>query len=327
MNLIERYVEAVKSYLPEKQHKDVGAELFDDLRSQVEERESEAGRELTEGEQAELLKTYGHPMLFASRFRQHQYLIGPALFPYYWSTMKAAVAGAFGIFILISCLGAIGSGSLAAAAIGSIIGSVVGTLAGFPWVALQVFLWVTVVFALMGYFQVKLNVHEKWDPKTLPKVSASHQVSRTDVWFEVVSTTVFLAWLIALATGVFQETLIFHLSDGWQLFLAPFIVLQAGHVACLSITLARPHWTRFRSIYRVIINSLGVILLGLVLTTGNPLVLAESANPGLERLVEPLNNLVRTVMVVAAGFSIWEIIKDLRRLIRKSDTHVFSVHA
>ena len=44
MDLIERYLHAVKGHLPLKQQDDVVAELAEDLRSRVDERESELGR-------------------------------------------------------------------------------------------------------------------------------------------------------------------------------------------------------------------------------------------------------------------------------------------
>jgi nucleoside recognition membrane protein YjiH len=43
-----------------------------------------------------MLKHRGHPFLLAQRFPTKQYLlIGPALLPFYWQTLKAALALAF----------------------------------------------------------------------------------------------------------------------------------------------------------------------------------------------------------------------------------------
>ena len=46
---------------------------------------------LTEAEQSELLKQRGHPWLMASRYLPQQYLIGPALFPYYRQALTMVV--------------------------------------------------------------------------------------------------------------------------------------------------------------------------------------------------------------------------------------------
>jgi hypothetical protein len=59
MELVDRYLGAVKSYLPQTektQHDDIIAELKDGLLSRMEERESELGRALTEEEQRGIVK-------------------------------------------------------------------------------------------------------------------------------------------------------------------------------------------------------------------------------------------------------------------------------
>src|SRR5215472_7611256 len=83
MDLVERYLHAVRFWLPRGQQDDVAAELGDDIRSQIEEQEGKLGRNLTELEVASLLKERGRPMIVAGRYRPQEYLIGPALFPAY----------------------------------------------------------------------------------------------------------------------------------------------------------------------------------------------------------------------------------------------------
>ena len=90
MDLIERYVGAVRRHLPKSANPDIVSELTDNLRSQAEEREAELGRALNEDEQAALLKPHGHPWLMASRYMPQQHLIGPALYPYYRQTLAMA---------------------------------------------------------------------------------------------------------------------------------------------------------------------------------------------------------------------------------------------
>jgi len=69
MDLINRYLQAVKFWLPKNQKQDIVAELAEDLRSQIEDREAELGRQLNESEVAELLKQRGRPVLVANRYR------------------------------------------------------------------------------------------------------------------------------------------------------------------------------------------------------------------------------------------------------------------
>jgi len=68
VELIDRYLQAVKFWLPRGQQDDIAAELSEDMQSQIEEQESKLGRQLNEGEVAQLLKQRGRPLLVASRY-------------------------------------------------------------------------------------------------------------------------------------------------------------------------------------------------------------------------------------------------------------------
>src|ERR1700686_3233741 len=65
MELLDRYLQAVRFWLPRAQQNDIIAELGDDIRSQIEDRESALGRPLNEDEQVALLQQTGHPMRVA----------------------------------------------------------------------------------------------------------------------------------------------------------------------------------------------------------------------------------------------------------------------
>jgi hypothetical protein len=83
MDLIDRYLVAVRRQLPLDMQDDIVQELSDSLRSEAEEHERVTGRPPSEDEQAALLKKRGHPWLMASRYLPQQQLIGPELYPYY----------------------------------------------------------------------------------------------------------------------------------------------------------------------------------------------------------------------------------------------------
>src|SRR5215813_6133590 len=93
MELLERYLQAVRGYLLRRRRDDIVKELGDNILSQMEDKAAELGRPLNEIEQAAILKQYGHPLLAAARYRSlplHQ-LVGPALFPLYWYMLQAVV--------------------------------------------------------------------------------------------------------------------------------------------------------------------------------------------------------------------------------------------
>ena len=75
MELLDRYLQSVKWLLPKEQKKDILAELSEDIRSQIEEKEAELGRRLDESDLEAILRRWGHPMLVAQRYLPQQYLI------------------------------------------------------------------------------------------------------------------------------------------------------------------------------------------------------------------------------------------------------------
>ena len=90
MQLLDSYLKGVKRCLPRAQAADIIKELSDDLRSQLEEKESALGRPMTDEEVAAFLMQHGDPMAVARRYRQDSpsltigwELIGPELFPMY----------------------------------------------------------------------------------------------------------------------------------------------------------------------------------------------------------------------------------------------------
>jgi len=83
MELLDRYLQAVKKHLPWQRQDDIIAELKANLESQLEDKEGELGRPLTQGEAEDWLKQLGPPIQVAARYQPQRYLIGPAIFPIY----------------------------------------------------------------------------------------------------------------------------------------------------------------------------------------------------------------------------------------------------
>ena len=62
MELLDRYLQAIEFWLPKRQRQDIIAELSEDLRSQIEEKETELGRKLEDAEVEAILKRCGAPL-------------------------------------------------------------------------------------------------------------------------------------------------------------------------------------------------------------------------------------------------------------------------
>src|SRR5450432_1405405 len=95
MQFLDRYLTAVKFWLPKQHRDDIVAELAGNLQAEIDDRVAELGRPLTDDEIAALLKQHGSPILVASRYQQEhrtvtfgRQLIGPIVFPYYWTAIR-----------------------------------------------------------------------------------------------------------------------------------------------------------------------------------------------------------------------------------------------
>src|ERR1700738_549158 len=90
MQIVDRYLQSVKTCLPKAQADDIIKELSENISSQIDDKEGKLGKTISEAEVEAILKQHGHPLLVASRYRQEQrsvsfrrQIIGPALFPFY----------------------------------------------------------------------------------------------------------------------------------------------------------------------------------------------------------------------------------------------------
>ena len=93
MELLDRYLRNVEFWLPKAQQKDIIAELSEDIRSQIEDRETELGHMLDEAELEALLKKRGNPMFVAGRYLPPRQLIGPTVFPIYQFVLRILAYG------------------------------------------------------------------------------------------------------------------------------------------------------------------------------------------------------------------------------------------
>lgn len=113
MNLIERYVQAVKSYLPAKMRDDVGEEpglllneKLDDMRD--EELEKNGNSEVSEESICEMILRQGHPMKVAASYQEPTALVSETLFPFYKQVLKWTISILIGIKIFYWAVGLIG---------------------------------------------------------------------------------------------------------------------------------------------------------------------------------------------------------------------------
>jgi len=97
--LLDRYLKAVRIWLPRAQRQDILDELAANIHSKMEDKAAELGRPLSEADLEAILRAHGHPMQVAARYAPGKYslalgweLIGPQLFPFYILLLSFNVA-------------------------------------------------------------------------------------------------------------------------------------------------------------------------------------------------------------------------------------------
>jgi hypothetical protein len=311
MELVDRYVHAVKRHLPAAQQDDIVNELTDDILSQIKDKEAELGRPLDLSEQEAILKHYGHPLLLAMRYLPQQHLIGPATFPYYWPALKIALAITFGVHVMIAVAVSFSQNAPE---------RVLNRIFGFPRVALLTFAWVTLVFAALDFFQAKLGVFDNWTPRSLPPVShRSVPVNRKELLGEIAGGLIFLVWWLAIprypflmlgpGTSVLMPSPAFHRVH---------LVAILPHVTAMAvalIVLLRPSWTWLAKVRPLYVHGMTLVAVSILLKAGHLLTPATDA-PGVVRLADLVNQLVVLALLIVSIIAVIHAMSAVIRLAR-----------
>src|SRR5262245_41911816 len=120
--LLSRYLAAVERRLPEKQAKDIVAELNEAIGARIDAKSEELGREAGPDVVAAILKEYGHPTLVAARYQSQQYLIGPSLFPWFWPVQRTALGIALAVLTVLTVVDVLDSMPPMAAFVTKVLG-------------------------------------------------------------------------------------------------------------------------------------------------------------------------------------------------------------
>lgn len=251
MELVDRYLHAVKFWLPRKQKDDIIAELSEDLRSQIEDKEAELGRKLTDSEVEPILKRCGSPMAVAERYLPQRSLIGPALFPIYSVIIRSLVFYFLLPWLLLWMGIAIFSSDFRADHPGA---ALFASLEPW-WLACTYSLFFnTLVFALLDRSQARSHLVNNWSPRALPAVRDHNRISRGATLFELTVAVGTLAVLVQL--GVFRRA--FHvvgltitLSPQWPYFVWALTALTGAGIAISCLNLSQPRWTRLSASLRL----------------------------------------------------------------------------
>ena len=313
MDLVERYLAAIRRNLPADKADDIFAELADLLESRREEREDRLGRPLDKKETAALLKEFGHPLVIAARYKPQQYLIGPDVFPFYLFTLKIALAAGAAIM-------------LASAAFSIMFGqqhvtrAVFQSMDGLWSMFFATIAVVTIVFAVLERYGFPAGHLANWRPDQLPDALDKPRTqweSAIGVGFGVA----FILWW----TGMFQLPEIVHHSGVrivagpvWADYYLPILVLASVQLGIDLIRWLRPRWKVTTGVLTI---GVGVATLAMisgiyhaghwVTTTAAGMDAGEAA-----RIGESVELAFRIGLIAVAGVMAVQMLVELWRLVR-----------
>ena len=311
MEMIDRYLQAVKFALPAAQRDDIIKELRDSILSQVEEKEAGLGRPLAEDEQADVLKKLGSPMHLASRYRKQQYLIGATMFPIYWKVLKASLGLAFLVLV---------GASVATAAAGKTFSESIAVLLRYPSVALMTFAWITMVFSALEFFGARFHVKDGWDPRKLPPLMKDDpRKSQFELITQLVVQTGFGVWWLA---GLHYQYLILgpgiaflRFGPVWQTIYPLFVLIVIVDLGLTASRLIWPRWTQGGQVSRLIMSALGLIVLYFLINTPDLFLAADTSTLQLQALAKNINYWVHVGLMIAAVVNVVNVVKETVLLI------------
>jgi hypothetical protein len=280
MELLDRYLQAVRRYLPVRRQDDIIAELRANMESQIEDKEAELNRPLTQGEFDDLLRKMGSPVLVASRYQPQQYLIGPTIFPLYLYVLRMAIVWAIIIYSLVmTCVLPFTAPNTT---------GVVDALVRVPGVLINVAAWVTLIFVAIEFFTARYpekcaplaGITGKWDPSSLPPLETGDLSGRKPRSFaqavaEIIFGFLFLAWLLLIPRhpflimgpgAVYLQVAPFQLAHIWWTFFWWVVAISVLQIAWRLIDLTRGAWQYPNRTQRITIQAVGILPLILLLS-------------------------------------------------------------
>jgi hypothetical protein len=314
MELIDRYLHAIRRNLPEAKAEDIVAELRDDLMSRVEDREEGLGRPLTKDETSALLKEFGHPLVVASRFRTHQYLIGPAIFPFYLSVMRIVLMIVVAIVLAVSIGKAVFSGG------DDMLRIWADSMSGIFSAVLVNAAIITLVFAVLERTNFAAEHKFNWTPDQLPDVidkqpgpwGSAAEVALSIAFILWWTGVIVMPWHTGAADFRLQPSPVFA-----ELYL-PILILASARLVHNLVQWLRPRWKGVLALTNAATALGGLAILFVIYQSGH-LVTVVSTGMAAEqvgKLQESLDLSFRIAVIVIGVVWTLQCLGALWRLVR-----------
>ena len=339
MDQIDRYLKTVASALPDEQREDIIRELSEDIHSEIEDREKQAGRSLSEAELHAVLKQRGNPLRLAAGYRQDRralvigrQLIGPVLFPFYVRVL------AFNLGLTSVIIGVI---FLAL----QLSGNRVGFKEMLSTCLLQLFIQLSAVTLIFTLVERHLANHpDSWDPSgtgrlgvgvkmqdaTRPPDARPPRISRFESVSIIIACTVALVWITEVQSYPFlilgPAAAFLKLAPIWYQMFFPIVLLNVFEIVRATINLVRPDWTRFRAVYGVLLHIGGLLVVYYLIKAGSWIAPASTEHAAdYARAAHIVNQWVYYSLLATALLSAAMLVVRIARLTRRLRSETDSV--
>ncbi|MDP3739600.1 MAG: hypothetical protein Q8R02_19585 [Hyphomonadaceae bacterium] len=317
-DLVERYLAAVRRRLPEKQAKDIAAELRDGIAGKIEAKEEALGHAASADDVAAILKEFGHPVVVASRYSGRDYLIGPNLYPWFWDAQRVGVGLVFALVMVITAVKALKSERAMAMVITGIGGAIEA--------AIWMFGVITVVFIVMERTRTDVRIARGWNPKALPQDHIRKPRPLFDTLFALAFDTIFILWWIKVVDFPNDipgrgNSMELHFAEAWASMHTPILALALLMAAVHVSDIVHPAWSRLRSAVSILGHVGGIAVLW-VLGRSGPLVSVTAATEESTRAAELAGSInavfgyslaiVGLFWAIGIGVEVWRQVKAMR---------------
>lgn len=315
MDLVDRYFAAIRRNLPAAKADDVVAELRDDFCSRQEAREAQLGRSLTPDETSALITEFGHPLVVASRFRAHQYLIGPDVYPFYFSVIRVVlmaiamvIAVVFGASVVVSSQPVLQA-----------LAQAVGNLASGALISAAV---VTLVFALLERSWFPAEHLKAWKPNQLPDIGEEQPGPWGSAAEVALTIAVLLWWLGAFRLPIVTNGGGFRLEPApiWAQLYLPILLLIIARLVHNVVQWLRPRWRLVRAILGAATAIGALILLAVIYRSGEWATVVSTGMAEADRasLQQSLNLALKIALVAVGVIWTFNCLGELWRLARRT---------
>uniref|UniRef100_Q029Z7 Transmembrane protein n=1 Tax=Solibacter usitatus (strain Ellin6076) TaxID=234267 RepID=Q029Z7_SOLUE len=318
-DLLDRYLHAVQFWLPKSQQRDIIAELAEDLHSQL------AERPLTDDEFVALLKKRGSPMRVAAGYLPEQRLINPALLPVYRLVLKIALLWSMLPLFVIVFAGPLLTSAHPADVILRFWTEAFRTV--FTVIGI-----VTMVFALLDRYHVKLRPLDDWNPRKLPRVPVHPEIAAR--WnhlagfiFGILAAIFWFYFLWQRTAFTFPGGPSIILGPIWKFVYWPILVTTLISASADLLAFLYPCWAQVRSRVRIAIDACMIITVAIVLRLGNWVEIdAPNLSPhDLTAVITWVNLSIQISLVATALIACLDAFMEIRRMHRLgSGPYLFS---